>query len=71
MTSMLAKKLRKQQLAGLLIGTGLAASIQLALVPPFISFYIYVITLYFLAGLIFGYLTPRLSWRGGIWLTLP
>ena len=71
MTSMVAKKIKKQQLAGLLVGTGLAASIQLALFPPLISFYIYVITLYFLAGLIFGYLAPMLSWRGGIWLTLP
>ncbi len=62
---------RKPQLAGLIIGTGLAASIQLALVPPIISFYSYIITVYFLAGLISGYLRPMLSWWWGIWLTLP
>ncbi len=60
----------KQQLTGLLIGTGLAASIQLALVPPLISFYEYVITLYFLAGFIFGYLSPKLSWRWGGWFSI-
>jgi hypothetical protein len=59
------------QLAGLIIGTGLAASIQLALVPPVMSFYSYVIVVYFLAGLISGYLSPMLSWRWGIWLILP
>ncbi len=59
------------QLAGLIIGTGIAASIQLALVPTVIAFYSYVITVYFLAGLITGYLRPMLSWWWGVWLTLP
>ncbi len=59
------------KLAGLIIGTGLAASIQLALVPLVMSFYSYVITVYFLVGLIAGYLRPILSLWWGIWLTLP
>jgi len=59
------------QLVGLMVGTVMAASIQLALVPPVISFYEYVLTVYFLAGLICGYLNPKSSWRWGIWLTLP
>ena len=66
-----AKKVIKPQLAGLIAGTGLAASVQLALVPQVISFYEYVITVYFLAGLVFGYFSPKLSWRCGVWLTLP
>ena len=71
MTSILAKKINKQQLTGLLVGTALAGSIQLALVRPLISFYDDVITLYFLVGIISGYISPKLSWRWGIWLTLP
>ncbi len=59
------------QLAGLISGTGIAASIQLALVPPVISFDSYLITIYFLAGLISGYIRPMLSWRWGIWLVVP
>lgn len=59
------------KLAGLIIGTGIAASIQLALVPPVMSFDSYLITIYFLAGLIAGYIRPVLSWRWGIWLVLP
>ena len=31
----------------------------------------YTIILYFLAGLIFGYFVPQLSWKGGVWLTIP
>ncbi len=59
------------RLAGLMVGTVLAASIQLALVPPVISFYEYVLIVYFLTGLLCGYLIPKLSWRWGIWITLP
>lgn len=61
----------KLQLAGLMVGTVLAASIQLAMVPSIISFYEYVPAVYFLAGLLCGYLSPKLSWQWGIWLTLP
>lgn len=61
----------KPQFAGLMVGTGLAASIQLRLVPHLMPFYEYVITAYFITGLISGYLSPNLSWRWGIWLTLP
>ncbi len=32
---------------------------------------LYVLSVYFLAGLFSGYLSPKLSWRWGIWLTLP
>jgi len=49
----------KPQLVGLMVGTAVAASIQLALVPPVISFYEYVITVYFLASLISGYISPE------------
>jgi hypothetical protein len=59
------------KLEGLIIGTALAASIQLALVPRIMSFYSYIITVYFLTGLISGYLRPFLSWWWGIWLGLP
>jgi hypothetical protein len=34
-------------------------------------FYEFVITVYFLAGLFSGYLSPKLSWQWGIWLALP
>lgn len=61
----------KPQIVGLMVGTAMAASIQLALAPPVISFYEYVITVYFLAGLICGCLNPKSSWRWGIWLTIP
>ncbi len=42
------------QLGGLIIGTGIAASIQLAMVPPVMLFDSYLITIYFIAGLISG-----------------
>jgi hypothetical protein len=69
-----AKVSIKPQLAGLTVGTGLAALIQLALVPPaapVMPFYEFVITVYFLAGLFSGCLSPKLSWQWGIWQTLP
>ncbi len=59
------------ELAGLIIGTGIAASIQLALLPQVMSFDSYLITIYPLAGLISGYLSPVLSWQWGLWLVLP
>jgi len=67
------KGVSKPQLAGLIVGTGLAASIQfgIRLLPIYDSFYSYTIILYFLASLIFGCFTPGLSWKGGIWLTVP
>ena len=66
------KKNIEPQLAGLIAGTGLAASIQFGvrLIPMEISFFSYVSILYFLAGFLFGFFVPGLSWKGGIWLTL-
>lgn len=68
-----AKEIIKLQLAGLLVGTGLAASIQfgIRLIPFEDSFFSYTGILYFLAGLFFGFFIPGLSWKGGFWLTLP
>jgi hypothetical protein len=68
-----AKEIIKLQLAGLLVGTGLAASIQfgIRLIPFEDSFFSYASILYFLAGLFFGFFIPGLSWKGGIWITLP
>lgn len=69
----LNRSINKSQLAGLIAGTGLAASMQFGvrLIPVYDSFYSYTIILYFLAGIIFGYFVPQLSWKGGIWLTIP
>ena len=67
------REIIKPQLAGLIIGTGLAASIQFGfrLIPLEDSFFSYASALYFFAGLFFGFFVPGLSWKGGIWLTLP
>ena len=67
------KEFIKLQLAGLLVGTGLAASIQfgIRLIPFEDSFFSYTSILFFLAGLFFGYFIPGHSWKGGFWLTLP
>lgn len=68
---MLLKIINKQKLAGLVVGTGLAASIQLALIPPVISFYESVIIVYFLTGFFSGYISSKILWHWGIWLTFP
>lgn len=69
----LAKGANKAQLAGLIVGTGLAASIQFGvrLIPVYDDFFSYSGILYFLAGFIFGCFVPLLSWKGGVWLTIP
>jgi hypothetical protein len=69
----LAKGANKPELAGLIVGTGLAASIQFGvrLIPVYDSFFNYAGILYFLAGLIFACFIPRLSLKGGVWLTIP
>jgi hypothetical protein len=69
-----AKDIIKPQLAGLIAGTGLIVMIQITsgfMIPVVGSYYGYVILVYSLAGLISGYLGPKLSWLLGIWLTLP
>lgn len=70
---MLAKRIQVHQLAGLVVGTGLAASIHLGirLIPFESHFFNYAGVLYFSAGLLFGCLVPALSWRGGIWIAVP
>ncbi len=68
-----SKGIIKSQLAGLLIGTGLVAGINLVglFFHPEISFYNLAILVYFFTGLISGLLQPKLSWQWGIWITLP
>jgi len=67
------KEITKLKLAGLLFGTGLAASIHfgIKLIPFEGEFFSYTSILYFFSGIFFGFFIPGLSWKGGFWLTLP
>jgi hypothetical protein len=67
------REIIRPQLAELIIGTGMAASIQfgIRLIPLEDSFFNYASALYFFAGLFLGFFIPGFSWKGGIWLTLP
>jgi hypothetical protein len=68
-----AEEVIKPHLLEMLVGTGLAASIQfgMRLIPFEGSFFSNTSILYFHAGLFIGLFIPGLSWKGGFWLTLP